>query len=603
MSEVKEYPPSYNDEKQQQSTSITGNNHKDNNNRQVKLQHHSKGERAIRHAEKRRTGTCAFADRVARASIEKYCDTIPSSFREVQKQTCIATVVAYFKDTDTLIVLALGVGTKFLPVTMLQQDQRLLRVRDCHAEILCKRAFRRYLFQEILISKQKKDAQIQQQHGCCGYEDGLWSILEENKSLDNGNYHPIQYRIKNNVTLHLYCSSAPCGNATLKKFAKMTKETFNETLGPHEWDTSHHGPIHGHSIPLGQFALTVKLDRSISLVKCNNTVVNQNFCSTKYTVATREAKEVEETSCNKNGTSRIRAGTGNTELHPAQMSDDWCPPGTSTVTLGRGSTHTCSDKICRWNILGLQGALLSSFIPEPMYLSSITIARKFSNAICRRALCCRVSTSPSATKKCYSHHMIKSPYRLNHPAIMGTGVYLDNSILEMNPIVVEGENVKFESKLSWAWWSSMGVECLNGANGLLYDYDAEGIDLGRREPYIGCCTTTAGCVDWQDVSELSSASFMKLYKTIQHESLGQCTRSISNLVIDKSQNGIKTGEIVPSGFSLSTLRTLKREVAPLYEHAKDQLLTTHPIFRGWKRREVRDEIYDVHTTMSSLKRN
>jgi hypothetical protein len=122
------------------------------------------------------------------------------------------------------------------------------------------------------------------------------------------------------------------------------------------------------------------------------------------------------------------------------------------------------------------------------------------------------------------------------------------------------------------------------------------------EPNIGCCTTTAGCVDWQYVSELSSASFMKLYKTIQHESLGQWTRSISNLVIGKSQNGVITGETVASGFSLSTLRALKREVAPLYEHAKDHLLTIHPIFRGWRRREERDEIYDVHTTVSSLKK-
>lgn len=43
---------------------------------------------------------------------------------------------------------------------------------------------------------------------------------------------------------------------------------------------------------------------------------------------------------------------------------------------GRGErtmSMSCSDKIARWNVVGLQGALLSLMIAKPVYLTSITI--------------------------------------------------------------------------------------------------------------------------------------------------------------------------------------------------------------------------------------
>ena len=62
------------------------------------------------------------------------------------------------------------------------------------------------------------------------------------------------------VTLHVYTSSASCGNATVKKFATMSKERYRDDLGPDEWPMEGHKPVPGHSWRLGQFALLLKRD-------------------------------------------------------------------------------------------------------------------------------------------------------------------------------------------------------------------------------------------------------------------------------------------------------------------------------------------------------
>lgn len=481
----------------------------------------SEDKKGIRHAEKRRTATCLFADRIAQISVEQYRRIIPESERP--PQTCLATVVAHDTENDVLTVQGLGVGTKFLTESVLRDEaessQYGRRVRDCHAEVLARRAFRRQLTLEILNDlKSPPPGSLK----CYG-------ILERSTTSSS-------YRLRSGVTLHFYTSSAPCGNATLKKFAKMTKEKFREELGPEEWPLEPHEPILGSSVQLGQFSLLIKKD-------------SESFSTTDH-----DSHHVVPPSTRK--------------AWPATLSDEWTPPGTTIVGMkDKGSIHTCSDKICRWNYLGLQGSLLASLLDRPVYPSSMTVGRKFTSCICRRAVCCRMEGGN--TKKLRKTKQLDeketdamSPtYRLHHPAVMGTAVYMDESGVVETSSDVRGQDVRFHSSTSWCWWPFLEQEAYTGY--------VEQID--GSSGYVWKCTEDSDSTDeTTTTSRVSTESLTKLFLD-------------AHLLAQGMENhGTVTCECPFA--TLEKLRTLKRELSSFYETAKDDLLSKHPVFRQWRRR-------------------
>ncbi|KAK0402730.1 hypothetical protein QR680_016501 [Steinernema hermaphroditum] len=72
------------------------------------------------------------------------------------------------------------------------------------------------------------------------------------------------------------------------------------------------------------------------------------------------------------------------------------PDSTETVILtdatrdDKTALMSCSDKMLKWNTLGVQGCLLTQFV-KPIYISSFTFQHEFVSKQVTRALCCRAT--------------------------------------------------------------------------------------------------------------------------------------------------------------------------------------------------------------------
>ncbi len=581
---------------------------------------------AIRHAEKRRTSTCRFADRVAQLSVDHYKANIPVEQRP--PQTCIATILAHYRGNENshvddnknrgmLWILSMGVGTKFLSELSLQQEVETenqvgygSRVRDMHAEVLARRAFRRQLTLEIQEDLRK----LEEEEGDCEPNTGprsgsSMSVLVRSQAE---NSTTIRYALRRGVTLHMYTSSAPCGNATLKKFCKMSKERFRDDLGPDEWPDAPHEPPPGHSIKLGEFSLLVKKNNANSTIENNNEVdanslsdcnKRKNEEKSSNDVAgsqkadpsaadpvktkKRARNQQEEPSSNKPSQKTAqRRG----KPWPATLSDDWAPPGTTIVRFPhKGSLHTCSDKICRWNYLGLQGSLLAGILEEPLYLSTLTVGRKLSGAPCRRAICCRLDTrcrQPRLSE--IDNNREASKYRVNHPAVMGTSVYLSDGIVDTSNI--EGQDVRFHSSVVWTWWKGQSdstnisnmdtgncfdgiMECIESSSGLLAPSteDNDQADTGQIH---------------RAAPKVSTKELISLFLQVYH-------RAASSKNPSSNSSGCETGESdgddtmgrnLSFDNTLSGIREIKKQCSPMHESFKDLLLTEHKVLSQWRRR-------------------
>jgi hypothetical protein len=246
-------------------------------------------------------------------------------------------------------------------------------IHDSHAEILARRGLLLTLWKEIQASLERKDGEQNDK----GSSTCLLRFRKETKTGFVENSTSISsskgglFNLRSDILLHLYISDSPCGDASIYEI----KEEYQRSKPPNP-EAGSSLNFTGAKIILSaanEADLTSYSERNFSPV-CNQSDLNiheQPLSNSKGSFL-KTAREKEQVL----GALRLKSCRSNIPNHLRSMS------------------MSCSDKLCKWALLGIQGTgPLTAFLCKPVRLSSIVVGH-----------------DPRQTENTFgrSHHQIKA---------------------------------------------------------------------------------------------------------------------------------------------------------------------------------------------------
>ncbi|XP_011892882.1 PREDICTED: double-stranded RNA-specific editase 1 isoform X1 [Cercocebus atys] len=301
-----------------------------------------------------------LADAVSRLVLGKFGDLTDNfSSPHARRKVLAGVVMTTGTDVKDAKVISVSTGTKCINGEYM--SDRGLALNDCHAEIISRRSLLRFLYTQLELYLNNKDDQKR-------------SIFQ--KSERGG------FRLKENVQFHLYISTSPCGDARIfSPHEPILEGSRSVTQAGVQW--CNHGSLQPR--PPGLLS-----DPSTS------TFQGAGITEPADRHPNRKARGQLRT--------KIESGEGTIPVRSNASIQTW-----DGVLQGeRLLTMSCSDKIARWNVVGIQGSLLSIFV-EPIYFSSIILGSLYHGDHLSRAMYQRISNIED----------LPPLYTLNKPLLSG----------------------------------------------------------------------------------------------------------------------------------------------------------------------------------------
>lgn len=258
--------------------------------------------------------------RIRNATFQAYNKLNNGGKPQPHEWTVLGSIV--LEKEGSLEVVCMATGTKCVGAKSLSTEGFV--VNDCHAEVLCRRAFVHYLLKEVQDFR----------------SGNLDCILEPCKE-------GLRLQVKKGHRFYMYISQSPCGCGSEYPAANGKRTAMEIHLAKQRNSKRVH--------------LEGKVDSDDDDDGAGAGDNDENFHHSG-------AKPI----CSSNPD----------------------PVGLSTKP-GRGDpsrSYSCSDKLCLWNHLGLQGSLLSSLV-TPVYLTGIVISGSWDECRMKKALVDRIEVS------------------------------------------------------------------------------------------------------------------------------------------------------------------------------------------------------------------